>query len=158
MQVYQRAWFTTPRRLGASGGGSVVKKKCHQVLVCQQILTWQRTLQNDGRLHIATGTPSLALSTPTEINTHIGTAPLPWRLTKKAVEVIDARIKTIVYPHVPAGVSKDGVGFIKKPQPCSSHFAKITWIARSTFFQLCCEITSLKSGTELGSLFWGWSC
>lgn len=42
-----------------------------------------------------------------------GTGALPWRLTKEAIKVIDARIENIVYPHGPAGCSKDGAGFMK---------------------------------------------
>ena len=42
-----------------------------------------------------------------------GTGTLPWRLSPEAVEVVDARIQSIVYPHGPAGCSKDGAGFIK---------------------------------------------
>lgn len=42
-----------------------------------------------------------------------GTGKLPWRLTPEAIEVIDARIRSIVYPHGLAGCSKDGASFIK---------------------------------------------
>ena len=61
-----------------------------------QILEWQQVLKDTGRLQIDTGTGTL-----------------PWRLSPEAVKVVDARIESIVYPHGPAGCSKDGAGFIK---------------------------------------------
>lgn len=38
---------------------------------------------------------------------------MPWRLTPEAVEVVDGRIQSIIYPHGPEGCSKDGISFIK---------------------------------------------
>ena len=61
-----------------------------------QILEWQQVLRDTGRLQIETGTGNL-----------------PWRLSPEAVKVVDARIEKVVYPHGPAGCSKDGAGFIK---------------------------------------------
>ena len=41
-----------------------------------------------------------------------GGAPLPWRLTKEAVSDVDARIRSIIYPHNLHGCSNDNGSFI----------------------------------------------
>ena len=100
--------------------GKKVVKGTRVAALRLQILEWQRELRANGRLQIATGThmhTNIHAHIPTHshipVFTTTGTGKIPWQLTREAVEVIDARIQRIVYPHGPTGCSKDGAGFIK---------------------------------------------
>ena len=45
---------------------------------------------------------------------HDGTNPLPWRLSREAVNILDARVKAIFWPHYMDVLHKNGFSFWKK--------------------------------------------
>ena len=54
---------------------------------------------------------------------HIGCKRLPWRLTSKAIDIVDKRACNIVYPHGVNGISKDDINFLKVDTTILTHNA-----------------------------------